>query len=89
MRKFSFSYTESSNRFTALVRPLQAVLRGLPFWTTFLGNMLGGVTATAFKPPWWLVVFPALAITFAIMTANLFGDALRDFLDPKLRQRID
>lgn len=56
-----------------------------PSW----GNMLGGVTAAAFRPPWWLVVFPGLAITFAIMTANLFGDALRDFLDPKLRQRID
>ena len=53
------------------------------------GNMLGGVTATAFKPPRWLVEFAGLAITFAIMTANLFGDALRDFLDPKLRQRID
>lgn len=62
---------------------------GIPPPAASWGNMLGGVTAAAFKPPWWLVVFPGLAITFAIMTANLFGDALRDFLDPKLRQRID
>lgn len=62
---------------------------GIPPPAPSLGNMLGGVLAAAFKPPWWLVVFPGLAITFAIMAANLFGDALRDFLDPKLRQRID
>ncbi len=56
-----------------------------PSW----GNMLGGVLAAAFRPPWWLVIFPGLAITIAIMAANLIGDALRDFLDPKLRQRLD
>ena len=53
------------------------------------GNMLGGVLAAAFRPPWWLVIFPGVAITLAIMAANLFGDAFRDFLDPKLRRRID
>ena len=62
---------------------------GIPPPAPSLGNMLGGVLAAAFKPPWWLVVFPGLAITFAIMAANLFGDALRDFLDPKLKKRID
>ncbi|MEZ4663812.1 MAG: ABC transporter permease [Caldilineaceae bacterium] len=56
-----------------------------PSW----GNMLGGVLAAAFRPPWWLVIFPGLAITLSIMAANLIGDALRDFLDPKLRQRLD
>ena len=53
----------------------------MPSW----GNMLGGVLAEAFKPPWWMVVFPGTAITVTILAANLFGDALRDFLDPKLR----
>jgi peptide/nickel transport system permease protein len=62
---------------------------GIPPPAPSLGNMLGGVLAAAFKPPWWLVVYPGLAITFAIMAANLFGDALRDFLDPKLKKRID
>lgn len=62
---------------------------GIPPPAPSWGNMLGGVLAAAFKPPWWLVVFPGLAITIAIMAANLLGDALRDFLDPKLRRRID
>jgi len=53
----------------------------MPSW----GNMLGGVLAEAFKPPWWMVVFPGTAITVTILAVNLFGDALRDFLDPKLR----
>ena len=53
-----------------------------PSW----GNMLGGVLADAFRPPWWLVVFPGVAITLTIMAANLLGDSLRDFLDPRLRR---
>src|ERR1700675_4407489 len=40
--------------------------------------------APAPKPPWWMVVFPGVAITGTILAVNLFGDALRDFLDPKL-----
>lgn len=62
---------------------------GIPPPAPSLGNMLGGVLAAAFRPPWWLVVFPGVAITLAIMAANLFGDSLRDFLDPKLKRRID
>lgn len=62
---------------------------GIPPPAPSWGNMLGGVLAAAFKPSWWLVVFPGLAITLAVMTANLLGDALRDFLDPKLRQRLE
>lgn len=62
---------------------------GIPPPSPSWGNMLGGVLAAAFRPPWWLVIFPGVAITLAILTANLVGDALRDYLDPKLRQRIE
>ena len=58
---------------------------GIPPPTPSWGNMLGGVLAEAFKPPWWMVLFPGVAITFTILAVNLFGDALRDFLDPKLK----
>lgn len=62
---------------------------GVPPPTPTWGNMLGGVLADAFRPPWWLVVFPGLAITVTIMAANLLGDALRDFLDPKMKQQME
>jgi peptide/nickel transport system permease protein len=37
------------------------------------------------RDAWWLVTFPGLAIFLTVMGFNLFGDSLRDFLDPKLR----
>jgi ABC-type dipeptide/oligopeptide/nickel transport system permease subunit len=61
---------------------------GVPPPTPSWGNMLGGVLAAAFRPPWWIVVFPGVAITLTVMAANLLGDALRDFIDPKLRGHI-
>jgi peptide/nickel transport system permease protein len=73
-------FAESALSFLGLGIPPPA-----PSW----GNMLGGVLAAAFRPSWWLVVFPGLAITISIMAANLLGDALRDFLDPKLRRRLE
>ncbi len=35
----------------------------------------------------WAAIFPGLANTFAVFAFNLFGDAVRDVLDPKLRSR--
>ena len=58
---------------------------GVPPPTPTWGNMLGGVLAESFKPPWWLVVYPGVFLTMTVLAANLFGDAMRDFLDPKLR----
>lgn len=34
---------------------------------------------------WWVAAFPGLAIVLAVLSMNLFGDWLRDKLDPKLR----
>lgn len=36
---------------------------------------------------WWLTFFPGLAILLVVLSLNLFGDWLRDYLDPKMRQR--
>ncbi len=35
---------------------------------------------------WWVATFPGLAIVFVVVSFNLVGDALRDALDPKLRE---
>ncbi|MCB2289306.1 ABC transporter permease [Clostridium sp. CS001] len=43
-----------------------------------------GQTAMAFFP--YQLFFPALAICLTVLAFNLFGDGLRDALDPKLRQ---
>jgi len=58
---------------------------GVPPPTPTWGNMLGGVLADSFRPRWWLVVYPGVFLTLTVLAANLFGDAIRDFLDPKLR----
>lgn len=33
---------------------------------------------------WWVSFFPGLAITLVVLAFNLFGDWLRDHLDPRL-----
>jgi peptide/nickel transport system permease protein len=37
---------------------------------------------------WWIPVFPGLAIFGAVLAFNLLGDALRDALDPRLRDEM-
>lgn len=61
---------------------------GIPQPTPSWGNMLGGVLANQFRPQWWLVIFPGVAITITILAFNLVGDALRDYLDPKLGDKV-
>ena len=51
-----------------------------PTW----GGMLGEAS-TLLAPHWWMVVFPGIFITVAVLSFNLFGDGLRDALDPRLR----
>jgi len=54
-----------------------------PAW----GLMLqGGAEEYATTAP-WIAVFPGLAIMLTVFGINLFGDALRDVLDPKMRER--
>jgi peptide/nickel transport system permease protein len=55
----------------------------IPAW----GLMLqGGAEEYATTAP-WIAIFPGLAIMLTVFGINLFGDALRDVLDPKLRER--
>jgi peptide/nickel transport system permease protein len=41
-----------------------------------------------FLTHWWVVTFPGIAIFFSVLSFNLLGDGLREFLDPKVRRRL-
>jgi peptide/nickel transport system permease protein len=56
---------------------------GVPPPTPTWGNMLADAM-TNLVPSWWLVLFPGLAITITVLAFNLFGDGIRDTLDPRL-----
>ncbi|CAN5879803.1 ABC transporter permease [soil metagenome] len=38
---------------------------------------------------WWMAVFPGVAIFVTVLAFNLFGDGLRDVLDPRQRTMIE
>jgi peptide/nickel transport system permease protein len=52
-----------------------------PAW----GSMLSGAGAQYFETAPRLAILPGVAISLAVFAFNLFGDALRDVLDPRLR----
>jgi len=58
---------------------------GIPPPTPTWGNMLADSLNAGLVPPWWLVLFPGLAITITVLAFNLLGDGIRDVLDPRLR----
>jgi len=60
---------------------------GVPPPTPSWGGMLNDGRAHLFDAP-HLVVFPALSVMLAVLAFNFFGDALRDYLDPRLRREF-
>jgi peptide/nickel transport system permease protein len=52
-----------------------------PAW----GLMLRGAAVEFAERAPWMALFPGLAISLAVFAFNIFGDSLRDALDPKLR----
>ena len=68
--------TEASLSFLGL-----GVQEPVPAWGLMLRT---GAQEYAESAP-WLAIFPGLAITLAVFGFNLFGDALRDEFDPKMR----
>jgi peptide/nickel transport system permease protein len=49
------------------------------------GLMLRGAAVEFAETAPWMAIFPGLAISLAVFAFNLFGDSLRDALDPRLR----
>ncbi len=59
------------------------VLAPMPSW----GAMLNDARSHLFDAP-HIVIFPALAVMAAVLAFNLLGDALRDWMDPRLRSYL-
>jgi len=53
--------------------------------TAAWGLMLRGAAVQFAESAPWMAIFPGLAISLAVFAFNLFGDSLRDALDPRLR----
>lgn len=53
-----------------------------PAW----GLMLSGSSADFYRQAPWIIIFPGVAISVAVFAFNIFGDSLRDWLDPKFHR---
>jgi peptide/nickel transport system permease protein len=62
---------------------------GTPPPTPSWGGMLSGAGRQFMERVPTLALFPGLAISLAVLACNLFGDMLRDLLDPRLRRRME
>ena len=54
-----------------------------PSWGQMVADGRGHIAAA-----WWLSFPPGIAILLVVLACNLFGDWLRDWLDPRLRQQV-
>ena len=53
----------------------------IPTW----GGMLAESRDQLLAGRWWLAIFPGVAIMLTVLSFNILGDWLRDFLDPRLK----
>ena len=58
---------------------------GLPPDVASWGGMLSGEGRSYMEMAPWLAIWPGLALTLVVYGINMFGDALRDLIDPRLR----
>ena len=59
---------------------------GIPAPAASWGNILQGSKSVLQKAP-WTVIFPGLAVVLCVLSLNLLGDGLRDYLDPRTAGR--
>lgn len=61
---------------------------GVPPTVPTWGGMLAESRDQLLANRWWLAVFPGVAIMLTVLSLNILGDWLRDFLDPRLRGTV-
>ncbi|MEM0936801.1 MAG: ABC transporter permease [Pseudomonadota bacterium] len=57
---------------------------GMPVTQPSLGTLIRIGNENLFSGVWWVVVFPAVTLVMLVLSVNLFGDWLRDALNPRL-----
>lgn len=73
----SYIYTEAFLSFIGL-----GVQPPMPSWGSMISDGYGAIRTAP-----WLIFFPALALSLTMLAFNFLGDAIRDALDPRLRDR--
>lgn len=58
---------------------------GMPPTQPSLGTLIRVGQQFLYSGEWWIILFPSLALVTIALSINLFGDWLRDALNPKLR----
>jgi peptide/nickel transport system permease protein len=53
----------------------------IPAWGTMVADGRADVADA-----WWIATLPGLAVLLLVLSVNLFGEGLRDVLDPRMRQ---
>jgi peptide/nickel transport system permease protein len=82
-----YSATVSLGAVIILAASLGFLGYGVPPPRPDLGGMLSGAGLQFMRRSAWLAIWPGLSITLIVFAFNVFGDALRDMLDPRLRGR--
>lgn len=59
---------------------------GTPPPTPSWGNMMSGSARTYIMSAPWMAFYPGLALSILVFGVNVVGDAVRDLLDPRLRE---
>ncbi|MCI0408061.1 MAG: ABC transporter permease [Acidobacteria bacterium] len=74
----SYMVAEASLTFLGL-----GVQPAIPSWGLMLADGRDYI-----RTGWWMAIFPGLALVFTVLSINLLGDWLREYLDPRLRHII-
>lgn len=60
---------------------------GVPLGDPSWGSLLSQAISSSGRFVWWVATFPGFAIFLTVLSYTLIGEAIRDALDPRLRQR--
>lgn len=78
--------TLSMSRLIILLSTLSFLGVGIPSSTPDWGNMISNGRAYL-NTAWWISIFPCLTIAVAVLSFNMLGDTLNEYLNPELRVR--